>query len=153
MTWERVLALCNRMYKHALTRHGILRVARKGPVHTQVVKCDVQSCALPPQSGQCRLECVVLVVADSRESSMCATVKSEKVRLQRGVYPGCAVVESLESASCMAMCMLHGIVFVMVVACSPRRVVSNSIRYELHRSISTRGFNTAAPGTPGLRCH
>ena len=102
MTWERVLALCNRMYKHALTRHGILRVARKGPVHTQVVKCDVQSCALPPQSGQCRLECVVLVVADSRESSMCATVKSEKVRLQRGVYPGCAVVESLESASCMA---------------------------------------------------
>ena len=27
MTWERVLThiLCNRMYKHALTRHGILR--------------------------------------------------------------------------------------------------------------------------------
>jgi hypothetical protein len=40
MTWERVLThiLCNRMYKHVLTRHGILR-AQAPCTHYANEKC------------------------------------------------------------------------------------------------------------------
>jgi hypothetical protein len=48
MTWERVLThiLCNRMYKHVLTRHGILRAQAPCTYYAN------EKCVSLPQCGQ-----------------------------------------------------------------------------------------------------